>query len=106
MPIFFANLAAWLASFLGTTIKQSAVKISAFIAAAAVILIFTVAFFGAIFTLLTGVSATVPSTAAMVWGWVMPANAYGCLSAILVARILRAGYDYKVQLMMKKSQAV
>ena len=62
--------------------------------------------FTASYLLLDGVSATFPATGQMVWGWFMPPNAFGCLTTILTIRILRAGYDFKIQLAKLKVQSV
>jgi len=62
--------------------------------------------FVASYNLLDGISTQVPATAQMVWGWFMPPNAFGCLTTILTIRILRAGYDFKVQLAKLKVQSI
>jgi len=62
--------------------------------------------FTASYLLLDGVAATFPATGQMVWGWFMPPSAFGCLTTIVSIRILRAGYDFKIQLAKLKVQSV
>lgn len=62
--------------------------------------------FTASYLLLDGISATFPQTAQMVWGWFMPPNAFGCITTIVTIRILRAGYDFKVQLAKLKVSTI
>lgn len=66
-----------------------------FIIAAMVTLI--IAYLNTMFQVIDAVRMTIPQTAQLVWGWVMPGNAVPCLLALLFARSMawftKLGYE-------------
>ena len=102
----FAVFFGWFAAQFGDKGKDIAWGVMKFAAWATFVIASFVFMLDSILTLLNSVKVAVPATAAMVWSWVMPTNAAGCLSLILTAKVLRAMYDFKVRMATIKLESV
>jgi hypothetical protein len=97
MPIFLNAIIGFAMRIAGRQASFLTYRFAALTLFLSFIAISVVALFSLLFTMLSGASAAVPTTAIMVWGWFMPSNAFSCFALILSARILRAVYDYKIE---------
>lgn len=102
----FAVLFGWIGAQFADKGKDIAWGAAKFVAWSAFVIASLVFMLDTILSMLNAVKVAVPATAAMVWSWVMPANAAGCLSLILTAKVLRAMYDFKVRMATIKLESV
>jgi hypothetical protein len=98
----FAIIFTYMAGAFGKDAKNLGFNLVKYGAWSAYVLIALGVFFAAIFTLLDSVAVSAPSLAVDVWGWFMPANAAGCLTVIVSARVLRAILQFKISMATKK----
>lgn len=102
----FAIIFTWVASFFGDKIKQVGWGYAKFGAWTLFVIASLTFLLSTLISMLNSVKVSVPASVDMVWGWVMPSNAIGCLTLILTAKVLRAMYDFKVRMATIKLESI
>jgi len=101
MPAFLLALFGGIGSLFASLASLFALyvtkKIAVGLAAIAMILALTAAFWAALQGLIGGISASVPAELSIAASWVIPGNASACFSAYIAANVLRFAYDMKTR---------
>lgn len=91
----FVSMFTWLVQFVTK-------KIALTLAALAVLLTVTTAFFAAIEGLLTLIVAVAPTELTQACSLILPTNTTGCLTAVMSAHLLRWVYGWQVRIIQYK----
>jgi hypothetical protein len=107
MPIFFTALANLLVSMFGHKVGTRLLfRVPLLLAGITLMVSLTVTYLVFANGLVDGIRQSVPAVVSNVWGWVMPENAFQCLTAIYIAKLSRWVYMKGFDLFKMKTKVM
>lgn len=104
MPAFVAVFVAAIVAYFAEKGADLLFRVSLIVLFVGIFITFMSLFISGSTAILDSVKVAVPAEVSNVWGWFMPSNTAACLTAIVSARFLKFGLDFKFKVASLKAR--